>query len=395
MFGTRRPRLWRSTGARDLWRLIQALPDAVLVVRADAPRFTIIAVSDTYLHATFTQRAGPHSIIGRGLFDVFPASPHDEGFEGVRNLRASLDRVIATRAPHTMAKQQYDIRRPDGSWEERHWSPLNVPVLNDDDAVDYIIHRVEDVTVLTQLGEANEAKARFLASMSHELRTPLTAIAGYVDLLMMGVHGAVTDPQCAVLERIRRSEQHLLGLINEVLSYAKIESGSVRFDPHVVRVSAVVDEVLALVSPQAQAKDLRVVVTDRAGVECNVDVYADQERARQVLVNLLSNAIKFTPPGGRITIDCEERGSLVAIMVIDTGIGIAPHEVPKIFEPFVQVGSRESAEQGTGLGLSISRDLARAMGGDVVARSQLGEGSSFTLTLPRATHADERSRRSA
>jgi signal transduction histidine kinase len=387
--------LWRSTGARDLGRLFQALPDAVLVVRADLPRFTIAAVSDSYLLATFTQRAGPHSIIGRGLFDVFPAAPHDEGFSGARNLRASLERVVATRAPHTMPTQQYDIRRPDGTWEERHWSPLNVPVLDDDDNVDYIIHRVEDVTALTRLGEANETKVRFLASMSHELRTPLTAIAGYVDLLMMGVQGPLNDAQRTALERVRHSEQHLLGLITEVLSYAKVEAGNLRLEPHRVRVNVVVEEVLSLVAPQAQAKGLRLVVTERAGDQCRVDVYADQEKARQILANLLANAIKFTHAGGTITIDCEERGAYSAIMVIDTGIGVAPDELPKIFEPFVQVGSQEAQQQGTGLGLPISRELARAMGGDLVARSRLGEGSSFTLTLPRAASAGRQDRRSA
>src|SRR6186713_1675446 len=112
LFGARRSRLERSTGAHDWERLFQALPDAVLVVRADAPRFTIAAVSDAYLHATFTERTGPHSIIGRELFDVFPAAPREDGVDGVRNLRASLERVVATRAPHTMATQQYDIRRP-------------------------------------------------------------------------------------------------------------------------------------------------------------------------------------------------------------------------------------------------------------------------------------------
>jgi signal transduction histidine kinase len=246
-----------------------------------------------------------------------------------------------------------------------------------------------------RLGEANETKARFLASMSHELRTPLTAIAGYVDLLMMGVQGPLTDAQRTALERVRHSEQHLLGLITEVLSYAKLEAGNVRLEPERVYVNVVVDEVLSLVSPQALAKNLRLVVSERAGDECDVDVFADQEKVRQILANLLANAIKFTGAGGTITIDCEKRGDFAAIMVIDTGIGVAPNELPKIFEPFVQVGSRETAEQGTGLGLPISRELARAMGGDLVARSRVGEGSSFTLTLPRAASAAVQDRRSA
>ena len=395
LFGPRRSRLERSTGAHDWERLFQALPAAVLVVRADAPRYTIAAVSDAYLHATFTERAGPHGILGRELFDVFPAAPREDGVEGVRNLRASLECVVATRAAHTMATQQYDIRRPDGSWEERHWSPLNVPVLNDAGWVDFIIHRVEDVTALARLNEANETKVRFLAAMSHELRTPLTAIAGYVDLMEMGVHGPLTDEQRDVLNRIRRSERHLLGLITEVLTYAKIDSGRIQLEPRRVRVSVVVEEVLALVSPQAQAKDLRIIVTERAGEQCRIDVFADQEKVRQILANLLSNAIKFTAPGGSVTIDCDEGDHAAAITVTDTGIGVAPQDLPKIFEPFVQLGSRESTEQGTGLGMPISRDLARAMGGDLVARSRLGEGSSFTLTLPRAGTADRKDRRTA
>jgi PAS domain S-box-containing protein len=227
---------------------------------------------------------------------------------------------------------------------------------------------------------ANLAKSEFLAVMSHELRTPLNAIGGYTELLAMGIRGAVTPEQATDLERIRRSQQHLLGLINEVLNYAKLETGTVHYDIGDVDAPAAVAEVEALVLPQAQARRHTLLTECDAGVV----VRADPEKLRQVLLNVVSNAVRFTPEGGRITIGARTRGDSVAeITVADTGIGIAEDKLEAIFEPFVQVGrGLNTPGEGTGLGLAISRDLARGMGGDLVARSTPGVGSLFTLTLP-------------
>lgn len=229
---------------------------------------------------------------------------------------------------------------------------------------------------------ANRTKSEFLAVMSHELRTPLNAIGGYTDLLEMGIHGAVTEGQRAALARIRVSQQHLLGLINDVLNYAKLETGSVSYDIREVRVQEMLATVEVLIAPQAHARALTLEVGD-----CPPDltVRADPEKLRQVLLNLLSNATKFTDAGGRIELSYHEDGECVHLRVRDTGVGIPADKLASIFEPFVQVRSDLTrTAEGTGLGLAISRDLARGMGGDLSVESAVGEGSTFTLTLPAA-----------
>jgi len=226
---------------------------------------------------------------------------------------------------------------------------------------------------------ANRAKSEFLAAMSHELRTPLNAIAGYTTLLEEEIKGPVNDDQREYLRRVRRSQAHLLGLINDVLNFAKLEAGRVQFNPSDVPLRETLAEVDELIAPQVGSKEIHY--EDRSCSD-RLIVRADREKMRQVLLNLLSNAVKFTPAGGRITLECgTAAGRRVSVTVRDTGIGIPGNKLEAIFEPFVQVG-RGPDREGTGLGLAISRDLARAMGGDLTATSTLGEGSAFTLTLP-------------
>ena len=229
---------------------------------------------------------------------------------------------------------------------------------------------------------ANRAKSEFLAVMSHELRTPLNAIGGYAELLEMGLRGPITPEQRDDLERIQRSQRHLLGLINDVLDYARIETGAARLRIEPVGLAEAFASAEALVSPQARAKG---IVLQAQQPSADLAARVDRERLRQILVNLLANAVKFTSPGGRVHLAARALGARVEIVVRDSGIGIPPDKLEAIFEPFVQVsqGLTRSAE-GTGLGLAISRDLARAMGGELTATSVLGEGSSFTLLLPRA-----------
>ena len=229
---------------------------------------------------------------------------------------------------------------------------------------------------------ANSAKSEFLAVMSHELRTPLNAIGGYIELIDMGIRGPVTAQQREDLGRVQASQRHLLGLINEVLNYAKLETGTVHYEIEAVRISNVLEGAEALVAPQAQAKSLDLVVSP-----CPADITArtDIEKVRQILVNLLSNAVKFTDRGGRIELSCTSSDDSVNIVVADSGVGIPQDQLGRIFDPFVQVRSDLTrTAEGTGLGLAISRDLARAMGGDLTAESRPGEGSVFTLTLPAA-----------
>jgi PAS domain S-box-containing protein len=233
---------------------------------------------------------------------------------------------------------------------------------------------------------ANRAKGEFLAVMSHELRTPLNAIGGYAELMEMGIRGPVTAQQREDLGRIQRSQRHLLGLVNEVLNYAKLETGTVRYDVADVAVREALAEAEALVAPQARAKGLALGADDCPG---DLTASADPEKLRQVLVNLLSNAVKFTAARGdepgRITVACTADGGRVRIAVADTGIGIAADKLDAVFEPFVQVrADLTRTAEGTGLGLAISRDLARGMGGELTVTSTEGVGSTFTLTLPRA-----------
>ena len=229
---------------------------------------------------------------------------------------------------------------------------------------------------------ASRAKGDFLAIMSHELRTPLNAIGGYAELMEMGLRGPITEDQRADLARIQQSQKHLLGLINQVLNYTRVETGTVRYDLVEVRVAEALAAAEALVVPQVRAKGLGYAFST---CDPALAVRADRDKLQQVLLNLLTNAIKFTNAGGRITVACENRGSTVAVFVTDTGVGIPKDKLAMIFEPFVQIDSRLTrAQDGVGLGLAISRDLARGMGGELTAESVEGAGSTFTLTLPRA-----------
>ena len=229
---------------------------------------------------------------------------------------------------------------------------------------------------------ANRAKSEFLAVMSHELRTPLNAIGGYVELMELGIRGPITEEQRLDLARIRKSEQHLLGLINGVLNYSRIEAGAVRYELSDVHVAEVLSTCETLVAPQVRAKTLELRY---AGCDLALVVKADAEKLQQIVLNLLTNAVKFTAPGGRIELEAAAAGHEVHICVRDTGRGIVPEQLSHVFEPFVQVDSQLTrTQEGVGLGLAISRDLARGMGGDLTARSTPGVGSEFTLALPLA-----------
>ena len=229
--------------------------------------------------------------------------------------------------------------------------------------------------------EANHAKSQFLAVMSHELRTPLNAIGGYAELIELGIHGPLTDQQREALRRVQKSQRHLLGLINGVLNYARIEIGSVNYDIEPVSTEDVMSTCEALVAPQARMRGLDL---DVAVCADGLHVLGDREKIQQILLNLLSNAIKFTEPGGRVSVDCTSTPTTVRMSVSDTGVGIAPEKQDAVFEPFVQVDARLTrTQEGIGLGLAISRDLARGMNGDLTLESRMGEGSTFTLILPR------------
>lgn len=245
-----------------------------------------------------------------------------------------------------------------------------------------------------QVAEANRAKSRFLANVSHELRTPLNAIVGYNGLALDGVYGELGRPLQQAHERIRAASDHLLGVVDNVLDLSKIEVGRLHVDAEPTDLGALLDSVATVLDPIAAAKGLRVDVAAAADVP---RIVTDPRHVRQIVLNLASNAVKFTERGS-VTIVAERDGRApehrVAVIVRDTGIGIAEQDLSRIFEEFEQVrpgGRGDSMQRGTGLGLAIARKLARILGGDVDVTSRAGEGSCFVLTLP-LRHAEREER---
>lgn len=315
---------------------------------------------------------------------------------GLFDLEIRIAAVIST-----LAFAQMDVQDDQDRW----WSLTIRPYLTVDGRVDGAVLVFTDIDLAKKHGqdaeqtsetrrkllveaegaradafEANRAKTSFLANMSHDLRTPLNAISGYADLLELLVHGPLTPSQEHDVARIKRSARHLLSLINDILNFAKIETGTADLFLETLAVDVEIASLEAMLYPQLRLKGLTLEHTD-----CGAFIRADSEKLQQVLLNLATNAIKFTPSGG-ITIHCVDHESTVTIAISDTGIGIPADHLDRVFEPFIQVNRSLTnvSNDGVGLGLAISRNLARTMGGDLTVRSTLGQGSTFTLTMPRA-----------
>ena len=327
---------------------------------------TPVTTTDEWAQLAFPDQVSG-AFLARGKDDVSPAEGESVhlGEHTVRTADGS-DRI-------------WDFHRvalgslPDG---RRLWLTAGV------DVTAYKVLVESERTARQEAEEANAAKSQFLATMSHELRTPLNAIAGYAQLLTLGVRGPITQAQRDDLGRIDRSQRHLLSLINDVLNFAKIEAGHVSVEAAPMALGRVIESLRELIEPQLREKELQFSIARDIP---ETEACGDADKVRQILINLLSNAIKFTPRGGHITIECEEDGKTIYISVRDDGAGIPEDKLGAIFEPFVQVNrDYASRHEGTGLGLSISRDLARRMNGDLTVESQVGKGSRFTLSLPRA-----------
>jgi signal transduction histidine kinase len=233
-----------------------------------------------------------------------------------------------------------------------------------------------------QLEQASAAKSQFLANMSHEFRTPLNAILGYTSMLLQGVSGEMTSQQKRNLQRIDSNGRHLLQVINEILDITRIEAGRMPLNMSDIVLTDLIQEVVAELDPIVARTKLAV---NAALAPELPELHSDRQKVKQIVLNLLSNALKFTHEGSvQISAGYEMATSMVTISVKDTGIGIAPEHLEKIFEDFQQVDSSPTrAYGGTGLGLSICRRLAAMMGGRVTVQSVLGQGSTFTLHLPR------------
>lgn len=293
-------------------------------------------------------------------------------------------RQVAERAAEQLEAQALELELQHQQLQEQA-TELEVQSEALQTANDELVVLNEDLARQRQAAdEANHAKSNFLAVMSHELRTPLNAIGGYLQLLEMGVHGPISDPQRETLGRIDRSQRHLLRLINDVLNLSRIEAGRVDYSVETVGLSELVASVLPMCEPQAARKTIAI----ESVVPRKLAAKADREKVQQILLNLLTNAIKFTPAEGNVCIEGHGGRDTVSLRVIDNGVGIPSEMVDKVFEPFVQVdASKSRSAEGTGLGLAISRDLARGMGGDLTLESEVGKGSIFELILPRAEAA--------
>jgi signal transduction histidine kinase/CHASE3 domain sensor protein len=233
-----------------------------------------------------------------------------------------------------------------------------------------------------RLAHANKVKTEFLASMSHELRTPLSAILGFADLLISSPKEQLSARARESLERIHRNGEHLLGLINDVLDLAKAEAGRIEVRLAPVNLSQLARACVAEVDSLSTAKGVRLVADVGEG---SIDAITDAQRVRQILLNLLSNAIKFTDRG-EVVLTVRAAGPDIRLAVRDTGIGIPAHALSELFQEFHQLEAGDGRRyDGTGVGLALSRRLARALGGEIDVRSAEGEGSTFTLVLPRVT----------
>jgi PAS domain S-box-containing protein len=375
---------------RRLTRILDTLPVGVVVVDSTAGVVHVNPASDHILGNSLKPVAGltDYTTYGGGLHaDGRPYSPEDYPIA-----RALLNGEV-------VHQELTRYRRGDG--RDIVVSISAAPVRNGDGEIEFAVAALEDVSdreaTRAAAVEANRVKSQFLANMSHELRTPLNAITGHVQLMEIGIHGPVTDAQLQALDRVQKAGRHLLSLINDVLDYARIEAGRIEIEMQPISLADAVREVVQIVEPQAQLKgvELHIALPDDAGDPEPVLVVADGDKLAQALFNLLANAIKFTPARqstgepGRVTVrlpGADETADRVHVLVEDSGIGIPEELQEAIFEPFVQVRPGYTREhQGAGLGLAISRDLLRAMDGDLQVRSRPGAGSTFIMTLRRAT----------
>jgi PAS domain S-box-containing protein len=402
----------------ELKSLFESLPGLYLVL---TPDLTIVAVSDAYLKATLTTRDG---LLGHYLFEIFPDNPDDPETTAVANMQASMNRVILNGIPDTMAIQKHDVRGPDGIFEEHYWSPVNSPVFGADRQIQYIVHRVEEVTDFVrqkgrstgnpaelsarlqqmeaevfqssqnlqatnqQLEGANRRlelagrhKSDFLAGMSHELRTPLNGIIGFAEFLFDEKPGPLRPKQKEYLGDVLNSANHLLQLINDVLDTAKVESGKMELHPEIFSVGQAVTEVAAVIEGIARKKHVTVAAETGQGLAA---VRLDLQKFKQVLYNLLSNAVKFTSAGGSVKIDSRLlETSHFELRVHDTGIGIKAEDISQLFIEFAQLDSGAARRfEGTGLGLALTKKIVEFQGGSIGVESEFGKGSTFRIVLP-------------
>jgi signal transduction histidine kinase len=328
------------------------------------------------------------SVLGKALSDVEPhlrptsRSALEQAVRGStvvmsQRLHGYLIEIPSTLRLDHIAQMQQSVRilpicSEDG--EERGAAALI------QDVTERVAHEEELRTAMEAAQIANKVKSDFLASMSHELRTPIGAMSAYADLLTDGIFGQVSEAQREPLVRIKSVAKHLLGIVEQILTFARIEAGRETVRPADIDAVAVTKEAVIAVEPLVTRKHLSLTSSFDAS---SIPMRTDAVKLRQILINLLGNAVKFTQQGTiSITVSSPSEET-VAFAIRDTGPGIAPDDLTRIFNPFTQVsGSLSRSHEGTGLGLSVSRELTRLLGGDLVVSSEVGVGSVFTAILP-------------
>ena len=392
----------------ELTNLFESLPGLYLVLTSD---LKIVAVSDAYLKATLTTRQG---ILGCNLFEIFPDNPADPGTSAVSNMRASIDRVIQNAASDTMAIQKHDIRRADGVFEERYWSPINSPMFGANRRIKYIIHRVEDVTEFVlqkprhtgspvelsarvqqmeaeifqtsqtlqatnqQLEAANKELEAFSYSVSHDLRAPLRAVDGFSQAVLEDYGPQLPEGCREDLQTIRSGAQKMGQLIDDLLTFSRLSR--LPLSKSAVDTGKLVRSVLGELNSKQKGRQIDVRISDLEPCQ------ADPALLKQVWVNLLSNALKYT--GKReaavIEIGCAREKGQNVYFVRDNGTGFDMQYAHKLFGVFQRLHRAEDYE-GTGVGLAIVQRVIHRHGGRIWAESELNSGATFYFTLEKET----------
>lgn len=362
----------------DFRPIFEAAPGRYLVL---TPDLTIVAASHEYVRVTMQSRV---AMIGRGLFEVFPDNPDDPAADGVKNLRASLNRVLSEKRADMMPVQRYDVRGPGGEFEERYWSPLNTPLLDDRGDVYLIIHSVDDVTALhaehqrlvesnNALAATNEELEAFCYSVAHDLRAPLRGIQGFSQALLEDFSASVDAKGQDYLQRVSAAALRMSELIDDLLNLSRISRASLTRVP--VDLSTLAAKIAR---DQAQHHAHPVDITIADGLSAN----ADARLVQIVLENLLGNAYKFTAKTAAAYVEigrAEIDGG--PFFVRDNGAGFDEAYASKLFAPFQRLHS-EKEFAGTGIGLATVQRIVRRHGGRTWARSALGAGTTIYFTLP-------------
>jgi PAS domain S-box-containing protein len=385
--------LRRRDEAEELVRGSEAFLDSVV---ENLPNMVFVKDAETLRFVRFN-RAGEvligrrrEEMLGKNDFDLFP---EEQARAFTEKDQAVLEAGVLVDIP---------IEPIQTSHGERLLHTRKIPLVDESGVPQFLLGISDDVTEREEAkrslerarddaDRANRAKSEFLSRMSHELRTPLNSVLGFSQILALD---ELTTDQAENVELIRRAGRHLLALIDEVLEISQIEAGELRFSLEPVHVKDVVGTALQLVQPAAAQADVSV---PRAAHTCDHWINADRQRLLQVLLNLLSNAIKYNRPGGTVRLTCERSAGTVSLSVTDSGIGISPSNLAKLFTPFERLGAEHTPIEGTGVGLALSRLLSQQMGGSLTVSSEVGAGTTFTLELPALeapTHEPHRERES-